>query len=129
MTNPIYDQHDKAFNRVAAYVIMQGNERVATVAFKFPADGAGRLYCYLHVIGLPMVRGMASGYGYDKKSAAFEDAARKQAVVKLEDWQDPKGYQSQQEVAAMIAESMAGRDGYEWSANLHKAGFTVIQAV
>ena len=39
----IYEQHDKAFSRVSAFVILDSKgERVATVAIKFPADGAGR---------------------------------------------------------------------------------------
>ena len=71
----IYELHDKAFRHVSAYVILLNGERVATVAIKFPADGAGRLYAYVHWIGTPMVRGFAGGYGYDKRSAACADAA------------------------------------------------------
>lgn len=73
----IYEQHDAAFKRVSAFVIMSAGERVATVAIKFPADGAGRLYAYVHWLGNEMTRGQASGYGYDKRSAAIADAARK----------------------------------------------------
>lgn len=125
--NPIYDQHDKAFSQVSAFVIMKGAERVATVAFKFPRDGAGRLQCFLHVLGLPMVKGIAGGYGYDKKSAAFANAAEKQATVKLESWQNAEGYSAEYETAkAFVA---AFRDGYGWCDNLREAGFTVLQAV
>lgn len=42
MTTDIYEQHNKAFSRVSAYVIMKGEERVATVAIKYPADGVRR---------------------------------------------------------------------------------------
>ena len=76
MASDIYVLHAKAFNRVSAYVIMRGEERVATIAFKFPRDGAGRLYAYVHVFGAPMVRGYAGGYGYDKRSAACSSAAK-----------------------------------------------------
>lgn len=69
MTN-IYDLHDKAFLHVSAFVICKKGERVASLAFKFPKDGAGRLWCYIHIFGLEMARGYASGYGYDKRSAA-----------------------------------------------------------
>lgn len=44
----IYDQHRKAFSNVSAYVVMAGEQRCATIAFKFPKDGAGRLYAYMH---------------------------------------------------------------------------------
>ena len=66
----IYEQHAASFANVAAYVILCDGERVATIAFKFPRDGAGRLYAYVHWIGAEMVRGSANGYGYDKRSAA-----------------------------------------------------------
>lgn len=72
----IYDQHNSAFRQVQAYVILKGSERVATIAFKFPHDGAGRLYAYVHWLGAPMVRGYANGYGYDKRSAAVESAVQ-----------------------------------------------------
>lgn len=71
----IYEQHDKHFSHVAAYVFIKDNQQL-NVSFKFPKDGAGRLYCYIHLIGSEMARGFADGYGYDKKSAAFCDAVR-----------------------------------------------------
>src|SRR4051812_8286161 len=78
----IYDQHKAAFANVSAFVVLKDGERVATVAIKFPRDGAGRLYAYVHWIGLEMVRGSATGYGYDKRSAAVSSAAGKLAA----DW-------------------------------------------
>jgi hypothetical protein len=125
----IYDQHDAAFNNVSAFVIMKEGERVATVAFKFPRDGAGRLWCYLHVLGLPMVRGYAGGYGYDKRSAAFLDAARKQTAVKLKSWQSAEGYEKERATAEAFYNAVATRDGYEWNRNLTDAGFVALQAV
>lgn len=60
-TSTVYQLHDKAFANVSAYVIAKDGERVATIAFKFPRDGAGRLYVYVHWFGLQMVRGWAGG--------------------------------------------------------------------
>lgn len=128
MTRKIYDQHEKAFAQVSAFIIMQNNERVATVAFKFPRDGAGRLSCFLHVLGLPMVKGIAGGYGYDKKSAAFTDAARKADKVKLESWQSEGGYSREREIASLMRAAMV-YDGSSWEDALRKVGFTVLQAV
>lgn len=125
--NKIYDQHDAAFKNVSAFVVMENGERVATVAFKFPADGAGRLYCYFHVIGLAMVRGTANGYGYDKKSAAFADAAAKQYEVKLESWQDITAYDGEYAIAKRMRDCLT--DGASWDGDLRNAGFTVLQAV
>lgn len=53
----IYDLHRKAFARTAAYVVVHKGERVATIALKYPQDGAGRLWAYVHWVGLEMVRG------------------------------------------------------------------------
>lgn len=124
--NAIYDQHDAAFKDVSAFVILKDGERVATVAFKFPKDGAGRLYCYLHVIGLPMIRGQAGGYGYDKKSAAFADAAEKQAKVKLESWQT-SDYSAEYAIASTFRDCL--NSGHDWHNDLRDAGFTMLQAV
>ena len=126
MTN-IYEQHDKAFARVSAFVIAKDGERVATVSIKFPADGAGRLYAYVHWLGLEMVRGSASGYGYDKRSAAVADAAaRIGAGVDLSSLS--------QRVAAVddrldFQAALRDSDGDNWTRALEKAGFTVWQAV
>lgn len=113
----IYDQHSKAFARVEAYVICKDGERVATIAFKFPADGAGRLYAYAHWIGLEMVRGFAAGGGYDKRSAACRDA-----------WDKRPQLTSDLELAFFQA-LHDGDNGAGWDRCLRDAGFTVLQAV
>jgi hypothetical protein len=120
----IYTQHAAAFRNVAAYVIMRGSERVATIAFKFPADGASRLYAYVHWIGEPMVRGFAGGGGYDKRSAACADAARKMREIysassKIE---DHVAYQT-------LRRALVKDDGAEWHNRLRDAGFEIFQAV
>lgn len=123
----IYELHDKAFARVSAFVILKDGERVATVAFKFPADGAGRLYAYVHYLGIPMVRGFAGGYGYDKRSAAVANAVKRivdpiDVVKRLvnEDW-----LADYDDFRAALAQD----DGQYWGNRLTKAGFTVLQAV
>jgi hypothetical protein len=114
----IYDQHKVAFANVAAYVVMKDGDRVATVAFKYPRDGAGRLYAYVHVIGLRMVRGFAGGYGYDKHSAAVENA-----VAKMGD------YMAGTARGELMHAILTGGDGIYWYDRLRKAGFDVWQAV
>ncbi len=127
MTNTIYDQHEKAFANVSAYVLLKNGQQIGKVAFKYPKDGAGRLTCYLHIHGLKMVKGFAGGYGYDKTSAAFYDAAQKQAIVKLESWQSTTGYET--EYADAKALLSVWKDGHDWTDNVRNAGFTVLQAV
>ena len=107
----IYETHEKAFSGVSAYVVTDAKgQRVATIAFKFPKDGAGRLWCYLHVLGQEMQRSYASGYGYDKKSAAICKAA-----YKLED--------------CPIKTALEKEGGYGWDRYMADAGFNVFQAV
>ena len=111
----IYELHDKAFARVSAFVVCRNGEKVATVALKFPADGAGRLYAYVHWIGLEMVRGHAGGYGYDKRSAAVASAIGKIECIPTD---------------AMMPFLLAvnDMDSQDWTRALEKAGFTVWQA-
>lgn len=130
----IYDQHAAAFANVSAFVVMRDGEKVATVAFKFPRDGAGRLYCYLHWLGLEIVRGYAGGYGYDKKSAAACDAAEKlkpDAADKAaaEYGVKPDGARPWHIHYRPFLAALVSYDGENWDRRLEKAGFTVWQAV
>ena len=122
MTANIYAQHDAAFARVSAYVVMKNGERIATVAIKFPADGAGRLYAYTHYIGAPMTRDHASGYGYDKRTPAvlgaflktqFDEATHMDRLAELRDFKA----------------QLNPHAGEDWTRQLERAGFTVLQAV
>lgn len=111
MTN-IYKQFDQATQSVGAYAILKGNEYVGRVVFKYPRDGAGRLYCYVQVWGAPMQRGFASGGGYDKRTAAFENAVAKFSS-------DTAGH------SKAWREAARGPDGVRWIARLERAGYTV----
>lgn len=73
----IYDQHAAAFARVSAYAILKDGDVVARIAFKFPADGAGRLYAYVHWIGTEMARGCASGGGENTRRNPIELESRR----------------------------------------------------
>lgn len=121
MTN-IYDQHRAAFSNVSAYVVTDklGN-RVASIAFKYPRDGAGRLYAYLHVFGATMVRGYAGGGGYDKHSAAVLSACSK---IKIADYGDFEQFRANAQAFKQLVDC-----GYGWDRQLTDAGFTVLQAV
>jgi hypothetical protein len=136
----IYDQHKAAFSRVSAYVILRNGERVATIAFKFPADGAGRLYAYVHWLGVPMVRGHASGYGYDNARAACANAVKHFFSASLEakgvnfssfyhEFNPPHWKLSERANFAAFREALKADRGPQWDSALREAGFTVLQAV
>lgn len=119
----IYAQHRAAFSNVSAYVVMWGGERVATVAIKYPRDGAGRLYSYVHWLGVPMVCGYAGGGGYDKHTAACANAARKMTESL------PEGYDKNGDAYSAFLAIMREDGGLDWNSALTRAGFTVLQAV
>jgi hypothetical protein len=110
----IYDQHDTAFASVSAFALVHAGAQVGTLAFKYPADGAGRLWCYLHLHGSEMVRGSATGYGYDKAGAAFESAVT--ALLKAGDCPE-------------YLAGCANIGGSDYSAALRAAGVDCWQAV
>mgnify|MGYP006961546718 CR=1 FL=1 len=122
----IYDQHRAAFGNVSAYVILRGRNVVGNVAFKFPRDGAGRLYAYVHFHGAPMVRGFASGYGYDKRTAAVEDAFKKIDPANLDAYH---ANSTRAEYARFVNAIDGAKDGQDWGRSLENAGYTVAQAV
>ena len=57
---------------VRAYVVLSGNKEVINVRlFMGRSNSASVVYCNFFVIGLQSGAGSASGYGYDKQSAAL----------------------------------------------------------
>jgi hypothetical protein len=128
----IYDQHDNAFSHVSAYVILKDGEHVAKIALKFPKDGAGNLYAYVHYLGLEMVRDFAGGYGYDKKSAAVTHAATKIEPYLVEDPTQQWQIDYAEKINAVMAEFKAALSdigGKDWDNALRDAGYTVLNAV
>lgn len=126
----IYDQHAAAFSNVSAFVVMKGTELVAKVALKFPRDGAGRLYAYVHFFGMPMVRGAASGYGYDKRTAAVEDAMKKIDPAYFEHDNYGNSYEKERaDCDAFRNAILTAKDGQGWEDSFRKAGYIVVQAV
>lgn len=76
MTNSVYDKHAKHFAQVSAYVIIDNEgDQKGTMSVKYPKDGMGKLYLYLHLHGLEMVQVSVSGCGFDKLSVAVQKAA------------------------------------------------------
>jgi hypothetical protein len=128
----IYEQHEAAFRRVSAYVVLdQSGELVARVAIHFPRDGAGRLYAYFHLMGVRMVRAHAAGYGYDKSTAAVE-----RAILSIPSYDGPaidpadsdygRALLAHRDVMRRVAVAMNGED---WTRALEAVGYRVVQAV
>ena len=72
----VYDKFDKHFTQASAWVIVnEQGEQVGKMAAKYPKDGMGKLYLYLHLHGSEMVQVSVSGCGFDKLSVAIQKAA------------------------------------------------------
>lgn len=121
----IYALHEKAFANVSAFVVLDGTgSKVATVAIRFPRDGASRLWAYVHVIGLPMQRASASGYGYDKRTPAVGAAFHK-AAVRPDNALDALALTT----LAALKSAIDPHAGAYWDDQLRRVGFVVLQAV
>lgn len=115
----IYEQHDKAFKNVSAYVVTLGDKRLATVAFK----RGNAVTCFLHVLGLEMTKGRANGGGYDRASAAAYDAVMKTKVL---DGARPEEAHTLENFKKALKE---GNGGSHWDRALRDMGYSVLQAV
>lgn len=116
----IYEQHDKAFNNVSAFVITDlKGQRVATCAFK----RGQAVTCFFHIIGLEMTKGRAGGGGYDRASAAAYDAVTKTKVL------DGARPEERETLKHMIEACKEGNGFSQWYDALRKRGYNVLQAV
>jgi len=119
----VYDQLDKATPRVSAYfVTTKEGDPVGKIVFTYPKDGMGRQFCYLHIIGTTMVRGYASGCGYDKHSASASSAARH---LELSKNPDPNELDH---ITAWKA-ALEPDNGWGWQRLLEAQGYRVHQVV
>jgi len=111
----LHNEIQKRAKRVAAFIVMRGSEHVGTVRLHYPADGMGRLIAYVADWTLDRPKdlaydeftrwqkGIASGVGYDKATAAMSGLTIASATIKDE--------------------------GADWVAQLTKEGYTVLRAI
>lgn len=113
----IYEQFDAAFKKINAYAVLKNGNHVANINIKYPNDGMGRIFAYVHILGLEMVRDFAGGCGYDKK-----DTAIKAAVGKINTNEKSNAAISAKEMQVALSQG-------NWERELEKAGFTVIRVI
>ena len=115
----VYNQHHQHTRRISAAAILHNGEHVASITIAHPADGARRMYAYVHWIGTQMARGSANGYGYDKSAASVASAAAKHLATL-----DKAGKPTAE---CMFWEAINSGGGQEWHSLLRGAGFVVCQ--
>lgn len=125
MKQSVYNRHSKAFKQMSAYVVIKHKPnaefiQVARIAFKHCESTT---YCYFDLTGQRMVLGSASGYGYDKAAAAFDDAVEK-ALAQIK---EQKHYYISEQYTVLTHLKNASQ-GLNFD---HKfpSGYTVLQAV
>ena len=68
----IYDKFDAATRDMTAQALLMDGKAVGRIVIKFGAAATA----YVQIWGAPMATGRATGYGYDKASAAVMAAIR-----------------------------------------------------
>lgn len=114
----VYEQFDKDFPRIAAYVVVRKKNRVAKIAFKFPTHHTGKIAVYLQWIGQPMVYGQAQD-----KTGNEQTNAILAALVHLLD-ASKKNKILEEFISALI-----DGNSIDWEENLAFAGFEIWQAL
>ena len=98
-------------SRTSVWVLLHSGELAGRVITAWPNDGAGRVRMAVSLYNGPLKQdetlfGQAGGYGYDKESAAFQDALNRHGLVAgdfsgrgmgaVRDWLASEGYELQQ---------------------------------
>lgn len=121
-----WSKFDKAFSQVSAYVVLdrETKEVIAKIALKYPKDGAGRLSCYMHIVGSEVQIGIAGGYGYDKRTSAIIDAGEHCLVLAT----TTDSMTNRQLDFITLLNSTKAQGGWQEVIN-EQNGFLVIQAI
>jgi hypothetical protein len=122
MTMNVYDKFDNATRGICAYALMRDGKHIGRVITKRSAVGMCPMTAFVHLYGLDMTQGRATGCGYDKQSAAVKNALTKTARA---------GRHADDTfcLVAEVAAWMHENDGHGWCHAFRACGvdvFTVI---
>jgi len=118
----IYTQFDKATVSLTAAALVLDGEAVGRVVVKYGAAATA----YVQVWGAAMAKGRATGYGYDKTTAAIADAVRHLILASVSAG-DTQAHDAMTRVLSAFADGGAG--GERWDTRLRAAGFTVCNVI
>lgn len=115
----IYDRFDKATREFTAVALVLDGQAVGRIVIKHGAAATA----YVQIWGAEMACGRATGYGYDKQSAAVIDAVRRLPESTASDatWRT-----AAEKIKAAFAD---GRDGERWTRRLEAVGFAVCNVI
>lgn len=121
-----YEAFDKATNYMTALAIVKDGHSVGRIVIKPGRDGAARLTAYAQVWGRPMVKGHATGYGYDKRGAALSKALQALGSCTGEESRDPRMFN------ALATLRLIGHDHDQFDTitrAIEKAGYLLARAL
>ena len=126
-TKSNWNKFYSAFSQVSAFIVLDKETKkiIAKIALKYSKDGAGRLSCYMYIIGNDVQIGTASGYGYDKCTASIINASDNLINLKNGVWNT---FTKQERQFLELLQSDTARSGWQGVIN-ESNGFLVIQAV
>lgn len=129
----IYCEFDKATQDLAAWAILNKGEIVAKVVRKTGGRSSPHgltVRAYVHVLGLPMVRGIARGGGYDMTSEAVLQASKMLPTEKRSHIAGIGAVCITGSEAQAVTSFRAIKDsGETWAGQLRAMGYTVEQVV
>lgn len=117
----VYDRFDVATRGMGAYAILKDGKPVGRAVVKY----GNAVTAYLQAWMQPMAMGRAGGGGYDRATAAMEQAASCLAP----DLEYPREDVDPSELAGIKRAILEGRDGSRWSDRLEAAGYVLALVI
>jgi hypothetical protein len=115
-----YEQFDKATGNITAQALLLDGQPVGRIVIKFGAAATA----YVQVWGSGMAHARATGYGYDKASAAVMDAISK---LNRDDWPEDSTYS--RAFAKLQETRSAWNGGARYTTALEAAGITLANVI
>lgn len=125
----IYDIYEKAIGNTAGWVLIKDGVVKGKVVFRYPRDGMGKLWAYVHFFGLRMERGSCSGCGYDKHPFAVRNALQKIQPVERYEHGNKEYYEETDKEIARIVEAFNKYDGNSFDNTFRDLGYTCQRVV
>jgi hypothetical protein len=123
-TTNIYEQFDKATKDTTAVVLILDGQAIGRIVIKYGSAATA----YVHIWGTTMQKGRATGYGYDKATAAVTAAVVNIAKAGTIAGQCGSDADLRKALGALFT-AFEKDDGRSWDARLRDAGFTVAFAI
>lgn len=141
MTKSIWDIYDSQIKDVRGYALISKHSNhglkegqiIGKVVFKYPKNGYNILYAYVHIFGLEMTRGQASGYGYDKHRPTIQNALKATQIpnklINGKDEEMNKFYRPLKGILTDLEYAFYNYDGLEFYDTFRKVGYDCQQIV